>query len=273
MAMVSRSVPQDPNRSVGDQRLHSELVRESFEPLADYYARSKAHTDRVSLERLRELAEPSPDMIALDVATGPGHTAMELAPHLDFAVGLDLTRTMLKKAKELSVGRGISNLSLVQGNVYSLPFDDGTFDILACRRAAHHFPDLDGAVRSMCRVLREGGVMVIEDRSVPEDDFVDELMNRLDVLHDRSHVRDYRPSEWEAVMHRAGMRVVAVEPFSRVLPLTSLTDNALPADRAEIERTVRGLDSDGRAKMGVEEREGAVHIKHWYVLIKARKSP
>ena len=119
--MVSRSVPQDPNRSVGEQRLHSELVRESFEPLADYYARSKAHTDRVSLERLRELAEPSPDMIALDVATGPGHTAMDLAPHLDFAVGLDLTRTMLKKAKELSAARSISNLSLVQGNVYSLP--------------------------------------------------------------------------------------------------------------------------------------------------------
>jgi len=114
---------------------------------------------------------------------------------------------------------------------------------------------------------------VIEDRSVPEDDFVDGHMNRLDVLHDRSHVRDYRPSEWKAVMKRAGMRVEAVEPFSRVLPLTSLTDNALPADRAEIERTVLGLDGEGRAMMGVEEREGVVHIRHWYVLIKARKSP
>ncbi len=269
--MVSYTVPSDSKDPIGSERLHTELVRESFEPLAEYYARSTAHTDEASLERLEELAAPAAGDIALDIATGPGHTAMRLAHRLDHVVGLDLTRTMLKKAKELSVARGTNNLSLVQANVYTLPFLDESFDILTCRRAAHHFTNLDQAVLSMCRVLRRGGVMVIDDRSVPEDDFVDDLMNRLDVLHDHSHVRDHRASEWVEILSASGLRVEAVVPFSRVLPTTSLTDNALPEDKEQIEALVRSLDMNEKIKMGVEERDGALHIRHWYVLIKARK--
>lgn len=254
-----------------DPKVQTELVRESFEPLADYYARSKAHTDLWSLERVRTLAETAPEKLAMDVAIGPGHTAMTLAPYIRGVVGLDLTRSMLLKAAELSLSRRIENLDLVQGNVYSLPFDDGTFDIVTCRRAPHHFPDLVGAMRSMKRVIKRGGVLVIEDRSVPEDDFVDRMMNELDVLHDRSHVRDYRPSEWRSVMRDSGLTVEALETFSRVWPLTSLTETAMPEDRREIERRVGSLDEEGRKRMGVCDIEGVPHIRHWYVLVKARR--
>jgi ubiquinone/menaquinone biosynthesis C-methylase UbiE len=254
-----------------DLKLQTELARESFEPLADYYARSRAHTDRGSLERVRVLAETGPGKIALDVATGPGHTAMHLAPHVDRVVGLDLTRPMLLKAAEISSSKNIGNIDLVQGNVYSLPFDDETFDIVACRRASHHFPDLLEAVRSMKRVIKRGGLMVIEDRSVPEDDFVDRTMNELDVLHDRSHVRDHRPSDWRSVIGEVGMIVEMIETFSRVWPLSSLTDNAAPEDRTEIVKRVRSLDEEGRKRMGVCDIDGVTHIRHWYVLVKARK--
>jgi ubiquinone/menaquinone biosynthesis C-methylase UbiE len=252
-------------------RLQMDLVRESFEPLADYYARSKAHTDRESLDRVRELAETDPNKIALDVATGPGLTAMHLAPRVRQVVGLDLTRRMLAKAAELSRAKGIGNIDLVQGNVYSLPFPDETFDIVTSRRAPHHFPDLLGAIRSIGRVVKRGGLIVIEDRSVPEDDFVDRTMNELDVLHDRSHVRDHRPSEWKAVMVDAGLKLEALEEFSRVWPLTSLTETARPDDKGEIERRVRSLDEAGRKRMGVCEIDGVPHIRHWYVVLKARR--
>ncbi len=255
-----------------ESRLQTELVREAFEPLADYYARSKAHTDKESLERVRVLAETGPEKIALDVATGPGHTAMHLAPHLRQVVGLDLTHGMLVKAMELSVDRDVVNLDLVQANVYSLPFADGTFDIVTSRRAPHHFPNLLEAIRSMRRVLKPGGVMVIDDRSVPEDDFADRTMNQLDKLHDHSHVRDYRPSEWRSVMTRATLSVETVETFSRVWPLTSLTVNAHPEDATEIERRVRSLDAEERKRMGVCEIDGATHIRHWYVVVKARRT-
>ncbi len=253
-----------------ESRLQAELVRESFEPLADYYARSKAHTDRESLERVVTMAETGPDKIALDVATGPGHTAMHIAPHVRQVVGLDLTRSMLLKAAELSASRRIGNVDLVQGNVYSLPFDDEMFDIVTSRRAPHHFPDLLGAIRSMKRVMRPGGVLVIDDRSVPEDDFADRTMNELDVLHDRSHVRDYRASEWGEVLGKAGLEVETLELFNRVWPLSSLTDTALPGDRQEIERRVGSLDEEGRKRMGVRDIDGITHVRHWYVLVKAR---
>ena len=41
--------------------------------------------------------------------------------------------------------------------------------------------------------------MVIDDRSPPEDEEVDRMINRLDVLHDPSHVRDHRASEWTSL--------------------------------------------------------------------------
>jgi SAM-dependent methyltransferase len=178
---------------------------------------------------------------------------------------------MLLKAAELSSLRGIGNLDLVQGNVYSLPFGDETFDIVTSRRAPHHFPDLLEAVRSMKRVIKRGGVTIIEDRSVPEDDFVDRTMNELDLLHDRSHVRDYRPSEWRSVMGEAGLIVEGLETFTRIWPLSSLTDTAAPEDKKEIERRVRSLDEAERKRMGVFEIEGALQIRHWFVLVKARR--
>jgi hypothetical protein len=76
----------------------------------------------------------------------------------------------------------------------------------------------------MKRVLRAGGQLVVDDRSVPEDDFVDERMNELDRLHDESHVRQYRPSEWERMLEACGFAVESVEPYIKHRPLTSLTD-------------------------------------------------
>ena len=90
----------------------------------------------------------------------------------------------------------LANVSFQIADVLSLPFENEAFDVITCRRAAHHFTDLRRALAEMRRCLRAGGRLVIDDRSVPEDDFVDRTMNELDTLHDESHFRQYRPSEY-----------------------------------------------------------------------------
>jgi ubiquinone/menaquinone biosynthesis C-methylase UbiE len=165
-----------------------QAAREIFGARAALYTTSAAHTDLQVLARVVELAAPQADGSALDLATGTGHTAFALAPHVARVVGTDLTPQMLAEAERLARDRAIGNVCFCLADVHTLPFGEGAFQIVTCRRAAHHFSDILRALREMKRVLRAGGRLVIDDRSVPEDDFVDERMNELDRLHDESHV-------------------------------------------------------------------------------------
>ena len=82
----------------------------------------------------------------------------------------------------------------------ALPFQDGAFDVIACRIAAHHFPSIPrrwprwrGSVR---------GRLVIEDTL-----FHSEGHERAEQLRDPSHVRLVNADEWEAAFAAAGLRV------------------------------------------------------------------
>jgi SAM-dependent methyltransferase len=246
-------------------------AREIFGARASYYVTSPAHTDRAVLERVVELARPVLTDHALDVATAAGHTAFALAPRVADVIGIDITPEMLVEARKLQAGRGVENVEFRLASVAQLPFPDETFDVVTCRRAAHHFADIHRALNEMRRVLRPGGRLVIDDRSVPEDDFVDATMNRLDTLHDPSHVREYRPSEWVEMLGAAGYVLETVEPYDRTRPLSSLTDKAAPENGRAIEALVASLAAEESAALGVVERDGEIHTRHWYVLLGCRR--
>ena len=122
----------------------------------------------------------------------------------------------------------------------------------------------------MKRVLRAGGRLVIDDRSVPEDDFVDERMNALDRLHDESHVRQYRPSEWVRRLEEAGFAVEVIEPYTQHRPVTSLTDGVSAENVHKIHALLDSLTDNQRQAFNLVERDGQLCLHHWYVMILAR---
>ena len=246
-------------------------AREIFGARAASYVNSAAHTDRQVLDRVVELARPCADALVLDVATGTGHTAFALAPHVSHIVAVDITPEMLAEARRLRDSRRVANVSFHLASANDLPFLAESFDVVTCRRAAHHFADIWRSLEEMRRVLKTNGRLVIDDRSVPEDDFVDVTMNRLDTLHDRSHVRQYRPSEWSRMLSQCGFSVEVIEPYTRHRPLSSLTDNASPEDAAEIRAIVASLDERQRVALNVAEIDGVVYTNHWYVMVAAAK--
>ena len=127
---------------------------------------------------------PQPHWQVLDAGTGTGHTALSLAPAVRFVAAIDLTPEMIAEATKLGCERGVKNVGFGLADVAQMPFPDRCFELITCRRAAHHFLDIRRALKEMARVLRPAGRLVVDDRSVPEEDTVDRLMNEFDRLHD-----------------------------------------------------------------------------------------
>jgi hypothetical protein len=101
---------------------------------------------------------------------------------------------------------------------------------------------------------------------------VTQTVNRLDWLHDESHIRQYRSSEWERMLIDAGFQIEAIEPYTQHRPLSSLTDNVDPKNVQEIEKIIAGLNESQRQAMNVIEQDGQIYLNHSYVMIAAVKA-
>ncbi len=77
-------------------------VQDYFSRTAESYVGSFSHRAGDDLQRLIELGDWNPQLQALDIATGGGHTALAIAPHVAHITVTDLTPRMLENATYLS---------------------------------------------------------------------------------------------------------------------------------------------------------------------------
>ena len=99
----------------------------------------------------------------LAVAPGPGYFAIEMA-RLDrlHVTGLDISHTFVEIARENARQAGVS-VDFQQGNASSMPFAEGSFDLIICQAAFKNFSQPGKAIDEMYRVLRGGGMAIIQD--------------------------------------------------------------------------------------------------------------
>lgn len=187
-----------------------EQMDTQFGRAAAMYAVSE-HRTGDDLEAVVRLADLTGDERVLDVATGAGHVALALAPHVAHVVVTDLADAMVDKARELFADAGYTNASFDVVDVQSLPYDDASFDVVTSRIAPHHFLDIDGATAEVARVLKPGGRYVVIDSMSPEDPEAAAFLHEAELLRDATHVRAYSHPEWSAIMEAAGLTVEAVE--------------------------------------------------------------
>ncbi len=180
-------------------------TRSQFAGVAANYRLSVDHTDADDREILISRLAFDPFHVALDVATGGGHTAAAFASRVRRVVASDLTPEMLREARTLAAQRGRTNIEFVAADAEILPFRTGAFDRVTCRIAPHHFPDVRSAIAEMVRVTKPGGLVGIIDSVVPEDPALDAFMNGAERVRDPSHVRTYTMEEWVPFLTDAGL--------------------------------------------------------------------
>jgi SAM-dependent methyltransferase len=253
---------------------HKARVRAQFAATADAYVSSPTHAEGDDLDQLVRWAEGGPDRVALDVATGGGHTALALAPRFGKVVATDLTEAMLRAAEEHARSRGVTNLEFRLGDAEELPFPDAAFDLVSCRIAPHHFADVRRFVREVARVLRPGGLFLLEDSVAPNAAEDAEFLNRVEKLRDPTHVRTLSRREWLDCIAAAGLRVEDDQTRRKPHPYPTWVDRAKvpPEARAELEAAFRAAPDSARAAIQiVVDGATVVSFADEKLLVKARK--
>jgi SAM-dependent methyltransferase len=163
-------------------------VTELWSERAALYRASPAHRVGPDLDLLVDWAEGSS---ALDVATGGGHVARRLREAGFAVVSCDPAPGMRPD---------------VVCRAEELPFADGSFDVVTCRIAAHHFADIHAAMSEMARVSRSLVLLV-------DNLYGGEQVEQAERLRDPTHVRCYTEAEWRTLFAEAGLRAEDVRLF------------------------------------------------------------
>jgi len=191
------------------------LVRKKFGDAAADYAASAVHAKGESLDRLIALVEPQSNWRVLDVATGAGHMALALAPHVAKVTATDITDAMLAETRKLAKARGVSNVRTGNAKAEDLPFPDMSFDLVTCRLAAHHFKSVPAFAAEAFRVLMPGGRLGLVDNISPEEDNISAAYNAFEKLRDPSHRHCLSLAAWKQILEQASFAVEHAETLDQ----------------------------------------------------------
>lgn len=176
-------------------------MTDTWSERADLYRESEAHREGEDLDLLVAWAEGKN---ALDVATGGGHVARRLRE-----AGLEVTTL------DPAPGMGADAVAPAE----DIPFADGSFDVVACRVAAHHFEDVARALGEMARVSRD--LVLVADNL-----FLGDEVEEAERLRDPTHVRCYSEDEWRELFAGAGLAVEDVRSFEKRIELEPWLERA-----------------------------------------------
>lgn len=185
-------------------RDHASHVVDQFGAQAAAYVTSPVHAAGADLDRIGALIRAMPGARVLDLGCGGGHVAFAAAAAGASVIAYDLSDAMLAAVSVEAARRGLGAIETRRGAAETLPFPDAAFDAVLTRYSAHHWRDVPAALVEARRVLRPGGLLVVCDIVAPEDPLLDTHLQAVELLRDPSHVRDYRVSEWHAMLRAGG---------------------------------------------------------------------
>ncbi len=222
---------------------HDQTAHAQFDPQARAYLASAVHARGPDLERAAQRVAafvPAGGGSALDVGCGAGHLSFALAPAVARLVAADPSAAMLACVQEVARERGWAHIETAQASAESLPFGDGSFRVVATRYSAHHWTRLEQALPELVRVLEPGGALLVIDVLGDEDALVDTHLQAMELLRDRSHVRNRSASRWQALLHGAGLVDVAHEHWPLRLDFTPWVERMrTPPGRVAMLRTLQ----------------------------------
>ena len=195
----------------GDKDERERSIAEHYDRVADRYRHMKQSPERI-IERIK----PIPGTRILDVGCGTGNLTFEIVRALapSVIVGIDISEAELRIANEIKTELGIDTVSFQRASATALPFEPESFDVVTSNMVFHLLDDQKTALSEALRVLKPGGVALLQfqGQREPAQEYFALLRDAwAEVLRERPFPRlFYRPSvgeidEW--------MKALGVERF------------------------------------------------------------
>jgi ubiquinone/menaquinone biosynthesis C-methylase UbiE len=197
----------------------SELINRMVRNEADMAYRRRVQT-------IFEWLEPKASDRILDAGCGRGFYLKFIRHGSDASIaGLELELPFVRIARH-ALEHDFEQPPLVNGSLYDLPFPDNAFNKIIISEVLEHVPDDAGALRSLSRVLKPGGLIAI---TVPNANYpfwwdpVNRTLENLFHTHIQNgvlagiwanHVRLYTPDLLRSAVTSAGLEVAAERSFT-----------------------------------------------------------
>lgn len=246
---IAGLVPADDAQMTLDRKRLEDIKHTRAELAGEYFRANAAewdnirslHVDEAEVEKaLSDAVQPEASDL-LDIGTGTGRMLLLFAARVDRAVGIDTSREMLAVARANIEAAGLRNCQVRQGDMYSLPLPDASFDAVTIHQVLHYADRPAMVIAEVARVLRPGGRLVIADFA-PHD--VERL--RTGAAHRRLGFSDHEVAEW--------CRGAGLQPGpARRLPGDPLTVVIWRADRQSATAPGRQADEAGEQTRTGEE--------------------
>jgi ubiquinone/menaquinone biosynthesis C-methylase UbiE len=143
------------------------IYENSWRPAGYFIASSRSFRDEV--DTVLKLASGAAAGPTLDLACGPGVFTRPLARcRQGIVVGFDMSLPMLRHARRRIQRDSLSNVILIRGTAFRLPFTAGIFQLVNCCGALHLFDSPDQALGEIRRVSAPGGSLSVQTTIRPE---------------------------------------------------------------------------------------------------------
>ncbi len=130
-----------------------------FAPRYDRFMRSQVEESyRILTAKILEEVKGGDSVV--EVATGTGLIALEVAVKAAEVTAVDITPEMVALAEKKARERKIENIKFFIEDAYALPFEDRSFDVAVCSNALHNMTEPKRALIEMRRVLKDTGKLM-----------------------------------------------------------------------------------------------------------------
>ncbi|MEM7067331.1 MAG: metalloregulator ArsR/SmtB family transcription factor [Pseudomonadota bacterium] len=213
-ALIGQVDKEDPQVSRDQERLTTIRSRRA-ERAAEYFSASAGEWDRIRSLHVDE-ANVEASMLELvgnhkfesmlDLGTGTGRILELFSELYEKGTGIDASRDMLSVARSRLDNAQLSRVQTRQGDLYILPTQSASYDLVTIHQVLHYLEDPAAAIREASKALKNGGRLLVVDFAPHELEFL---------RSDHAHLRmGFAKSQMETWFKDAGLKPVKFQELT-----------------------------------------------------------